>query len=134
MRIDKKGFTLIELIVVLAITAIIGAILVPNFIGTVDTTRLRSDIISVSVMQNALDIYVAEGGQVGNDTANSIVDMLVEQRYISSGRIQTEGGEWAFNQNNQIVIDISNTSAAIHEIARDLSYYDRAKLIGIRGE
>lgn len=40
---NKKGFTLIELIVVLSVLAIIMAITVPSFMGVQDETRIKGD-------------------------------------------------------------------------------------------
>lgn len=40
---NKKGFTLIELIVVLAVLAIIMAIAVPRFLGVQDEARIKGD-------------------------------------------------------------------------------------------
>jgi len=59
---NKNGFTLMELIIVLAILAIIAAILIPTFLNTTDRARLRSDIQSAHVIQNAMDLYRAERG------------------------------------------------------------------------
>ena len=40
---SKKGFTLIELIVVLAVLAIIMAIAVPRFLGVQETAKIDAD-------------------------------------------------------------------------------------------
>jgi prepilin-type N-terminal cleavage/methylation domain-containing protein len=48
MRGNKKGFTLIELIVVLAVLAIIMAIAVPSFGGVREDARLDSDMATLA--------------------------------------------------------------------------------------
>ena len=132
IRTNNKGFTLIELIVVLAIMTIITAILAPNFINTVDKARLESDIISASVAQDALELYYAENTKPDNITsADEVVNMLVAEKYLSSSDIQTEDAVWAFDNEHNLIIDISACDENIHEIANTLSEEQKSKLKGI---
>jgi len=57
---NEKGFTMIELIIVIALIAVIGAMLVPNFSETVKRTKIKTDINSLRTIQNAIDLYEAE--------------------------------------------------------------------------
>lgn len=75
---DESGFTLIELIIVIALIAIIGAMIVPNFSETTRRTKIKTDINSLRVIQNAVDLYEAET----NITVDSI-DTLVKNGYLS---------------------------------------------------
>jgi general secretion pathway protein G len=53
----QKGFTLLEIMVVVVIIGLLAAIVVPNFIGNIDTAainRARQDIRGV---ETALDLY-----------------------------------------------------------------------------
>ena len=58
MKKNNKGFTLVELIVVLVILAILAAILVPALLGWIDKAREKS------VTTNAEAAYVAAQGIV----------------------------------------------------------------------
>ncbi len=44
-KLDNKGFTLVELIVVLVILAILAAILVPALLGYIDEAKTKQDIL-----------------------------------------------------------------------------------------
>jgi len=57
----KKAFTLIELIIVLAIMAIIAAIAIPNFTAVRDNSKVKADISSCQTIQRAIMILVADG-------------------------------------------------------------------------
>lgn len=51
---DKKGFTLVEVIVVLVILAILAAILIPSMVGWIDKADEKSVEIQFNVMRKAL--------------------------------------------------------------------------------
>jgi type IV pilus assembly protein PilA len=72
MRIhrNKKGFTLIELIVVIAILAILAAILVPTISGFIGRANDATDIANAKMLYNSGMMVLAEGGS-GTFTSSS---------------------------------------------------------------
>ncbi len=64
MQIQKKitGFTLIELIVVMAIISIIATFLMANFAGVRERSRDATRKSDVSQIRNALEIYRSDEG------------------------------------------------------------------------
>lgn len=59
---NRKGFTLIELIVVIAILAILAVLAVPRFLGTLEDARIRTHNANIKTLQSAAMIALAENG------------------------------------------------------------------------
>ena len=57
---DNKGFSLVELIIVVAIMAILVGLLAPQYIKYVEKSRKSSDATNLSEMVNAVQIYAAD--------------------------------------------------------------------------
>ncbi len=93
----KKGFTLIELIIVLAVMAIIALIAIPNFAAVRNNSKVKADLQSCETIKRTalmlvsdetlgataeIKVSVAENGAVSvsgiTDTDNVVADALAE--------------------------------------------------------
>jgi len=135
---NTRGFTLMELTIVLAVLAIVAAILVPTFLTTTDRARLRSDIQSAHVISNAMELYRAERGvSVTNGAADmgAVLTGLHTAGFLRDMRVgdaQTDGAVWSMN-GGRVVVDISGSlSDAVHRAATNLTDTERAFIIGLR--
>lgn len=73
----RRGFTLIELIVVMAIVALLTAIAAPRYFHSIDRSREHALRSSLNVMRDAIDQYAADKGRY----PDSLQELAV-QRYL----------------------------------------------------
>jgi general secretion pathway protein G len=57
MRRNQSGFTIIEIMVVVVILAVLGALVVPNIIDKVDQARVTRAKADMRAIETALDLY-----------------------------------------------------------------------------
>lgn len=70
----KRGFTLIELMVVISVMGILASIALPNVFGVVERSRQRIDLLKLFYLRDALDRALVE-----NEYA------LLNSKYLSQG-------------------------------------------------
>lgn len=60
---SEKGFTLIELIVVVIIIGVLAALVVPRFAGKTDEAKINGAMSDLKQMKTVIDMYYAENGE-----------------------------------------------------------------------
>ena len=77
---NRKGFTIVELVIVIAVIAILAAVLIPTFSNLIKKANQSSDIQAARQMNT---ILAAEQG-IG-DNIDKVIDVLVANGYSANG-------------------------------------------------
>lgn len=137
---NKKGFTLIELIVVIAIIAILAAIATPLVTGNLDASRFGSDRSDAKLVADAIEqaylnkaITLENNKEVQIDDGNDeIMETLISAGYLK-GPIELKYKKYSDGSNNDgfvAYISIDSGSDDIKQIvvkADGYTLYDSSK-------
>lgn len=73
----QRGFTLIELIVVMAIVALLASIVAPRYFNALQKSKETALLHSLTTMRDAIDQYAADKGRYPDS-----LQELADQRYL----------------------------------------------------
>jgi len=113
---NEKGFTLIELIIVIAIIAIISAILAPSFSRMTTRSRLKADINTARELTRQAGLYNADKGSYPANLSD-----LVDDEYIDEApNPQTTGAvfEW---KDDKYIVNLDSADDKVKTIKNTLS-------------
>lgn len=100
---NQKGFSLVELIIVIAIMAVLVGVLAPQFVRQVEKSRESKDIQTIENLQEAVSVYVAAYRmEPGNE-----ITITIENRKATVG-----GSAYAANGLKEYGVEDANDLAS----------------------
>ncbi len=97
----KRGFTLIEIMVVIVILAILAAIIAPRVIGRVDESRVTECKVQIANLETALKMYKLDNGRYPTNGQGLLA--LVEKP--QSGPIPKKWHKGGYLENRKVPLD-----------------------------
>lgn len=85
--IHRLGFTLLEVLLVLAIMGVIAAMVVPNLLGRQDQANRNATKVNIQGFENAVKQYAAEhDGQFPEGNGETVIQMLMTPEQADGGK------------------------------------------------
>jgi len=92
IRKTKKGFTIVELVIVIAVIGILAAILIPTFIGLTNRANEASDNALVNNLNKALKMEEGTAGHEKSVSMQGAINDLKNQGYLLN-QISSKSGK-----------------------------------------
>ncbi len=109
-RLNKKGFTLIELIVVIAILAILAAIAIPAYSSYKENAAVAADAATCKVIYDAALMAYASSNGTANPT-NATVYLLLDKTPVAKQSGQTFAINWHASNVGELINVTCGTAA-----------------------
>lgn len=109
-KMNKKGFTIVELVIVIAVIAILAAVLIPTFASLTRKANLSADTQAVRQMNTVLAEEWATNGEP--ETKQAVLDALDKAGYNAKGEEGlvpvSKGHSFYFYMGENIVVLVNN--------------------------
>jgi general secretion pathway protein G len=102
---QRRGFTLVELLLVLVILGVLAAIVIPKFSGRTQQAKMQAAITQISTFRTALDAFEVDNGYYPKGRSG-LQDLIVQPRdaqnwrgpYMQTDRVPLDpwGGEYSY--------------------------------------
>ncbi len=115
-RKNKKGFTIVELVIVIAVIAILAAVLIPTFSSLIKKAKISADTQLAKNMNTALTMAEAEGNTLDNFT--DVIEAIEKAGFIVANLNPTADGMlyvWEMESNQILMVDANNGFEVVYQ-------------------
>ena len=122
---NKKGFTIVELAIVVAVIAILAAVLIPTFSGVIHNARTANDTVVAKNMNVALAEYSAINGNPEN--FDEVLEAIESAGYVLANlNAKASGNLYGWDKANNQIVYISADGETLYKnvdfVAADLRF------------
>ena len=87
---NKSGFTLVEIMIVVAIIGLLAAIAIPNFVKARENAQLNSIFNNLRIIEGAKDQWALENKK---GTGDAVASVTTVSDYLKGGTVKPVVGE-----------------------------------------
>ncbi len=92
----RKAFTIVELVIVIAVIAILAAVMIPTFSGIIESAKVSNDRVTEKTFNTAIEVYKSNGKQINDVTdLKAAIDSVHSEGFFD--KIKPESAEYGYH-------------------------------------
>ena len=134
-RTNKKGFTTVELVIVIAVIAILAAVLIPTFANLIRKANISADTQLAKNLNTALAMDTAENGKPSG--FGDVLDALYENGFVLANMNPTTDGcyfVWEEDENQIMLVEIDGTEPKVLYSPKDAGEPDATWHVAVKNQ